>query len=201
MTATTRAQVACVVIATEARVPLLFERVFPSVYQQDFDEIVVVGDWGAHGEAAPPRSRLLSVPPLTRSTIDALVKRDAGTLATRADTIVYLCDDHALAPNFLSELREVLAEGWDVLVPNRVTEHNGVCVPLNMGEREGYCGGHAGVFKRHVITRRPWSTMPHDRLWDVHASRLQQADGARFYFRPRTAIAIIDLIPEAQPWR
>lgn len=180
--------IACIVIASEHRKKLVYEHVMPSVFKQPFDDVILVGDW----EDGPgERWHYLRVPPMTRTTNDALVKRDVGTLATTADILVYLCDDHLLAPPFADELRKVCREPWDVLVPNRFDRNYR---RLNMGEREGYCGGHAGVFRRRVIQQRPWSSMPHHRNWDLLASGVQQNNGARFTFCPRAGIDIIDLL-------
>lgn len=204
-------EVACVIIASENRKQLVYDKVLPSVTQQDFAEVILVADWEARGGFT---HKHLRVAPLTRTTTDALVKRDVGTLATRSPNIVYLCDDHALAPHFLTELGECLNEGWDVLVPNRYIDVPVLAgdatgfaatgatnrVHLNMGERESYCGGHAGVFKRHVITARPWASHTHDRLWDKHSSHWMIGAGYKFCWRPRADIAIIDLEPERKPW-
>lgn len=194
---------ACVIIAHDKRRDQVYGPVLNSVLDQQphFDEVVVVANW-AHARSVGDVARFLCVAPLTNTTTDALVKRDVGTLATSAPNIVYLCDDHALAPNFTRDLMDVLAEPWDVLVPNRYTLVGTDTVPLNMGEAERYCGGHAGVFRRTLIERCPWSAGPHDRLWDKHMSWKQQTDlHARFLWKPRAGIAIRDLEPQNSPWR
>lgn len=194
--------VACVVISSEKRRNLVYTEVLPSILAQTppFDEVIVVADW-EHTATPGDVARFLHVAPITRTTLDALVKRDAGTVATRAPNIVYLCDDHALGPHFTRDLHDVLAEEWDVLVPNRYTHNEGVRVELNTGEAERYCGGHGGVFRRALIERCPWTAGPHDRLWDLNMSHKQQADlGARFVWRPRAGIDIRDLEPHARPW-
>jgi hypothetical protein len=191
-----KGSVACVVVASAARRFGVWDRIVPSVLGEGFDEVVVVGDWN---DASPhPRVRYIFVDPVHRDTRDALLKRDIGTLATTADTIVYLCDDHALAPHFGHGLRQVLDESWDVLVPNRYTMLGESKRVLNNGEKHNYCGGHAGVFRRWVVTQRPWLAYAyHDnwRVWDVYASLAQQLDGARFCWSPRDDIAIEDLNP------
>ena len=196
---------ACIVIASERRRVQVREVVVPSILAQTpaFREVVVVGDWPDDGEFhATPAVRYLCVAPLTRTTTDALVKRDAGTLATIADTLVYVCDDHALDPHFTRDLHAVLDEPWDVLVPNRYTVTDAhQRIPLNNGEHARYCGGHAGVFRRTLIRALPWSAGPHDRTWDVTMSRAQQALGADFRYYPRRGIAVRDIEPEAKPWR
>ena len=192
---------ACIVIASEKRHALVRTVVVPSVLAQApaFDEVVVVGDWPDADDL--PGVRYLCVEPLLRTTTDALCKRDAGTVATTSDTLVYVCDDHALDPHFTRDLHAVLGESWDVLVPNRYTYVDTQRIPLNNGEHARYCGGHAGVFRRALIRALPWSAGPHDRTWDVTMSRAQQALGADFRYYPRLGIAVQDLEPEAQPWR
>lgn len=213
--------VACIIIASAKRRDKVREIIVASALTQApaFAEIVVVGDWPADPIEYPPGVRYLCVAPLLGTTTDALVKRDAGTVATTADTLVYVCDDHALGPHFARDLNVVLAEPWDVLVPNRYTEvttfpsyvspdgktrsEDGggwLRVPLNNGEAHAYCGGHAGVFRRALIARLPWTAGPHDRLWDVTMSRAQQALGATFRYYPRLGIAVRDLEPEQRPW-
>src|SRR3989449_274952 len=138
--------VACIVIASAKRSQLLDEQVLPSVLAANFAEVVVVGDY-----VAGRGYRYLPVPPLTRTTTDALVKRDVGTLATTAPWLFYLSDDHAV--------RHVHTppEHWlDIGVPLRFCALNGNRIPLNMGldkrDQNGpYCAGHAGLFHRYLI--------------------------------------------------
>lgn len=192
----TPVRIACIVITTDTKRAQLWARVVPSVREQGFDDIVVVGDWPDTSPYADVR--YFNVAHTTRTTIEALQKRDVGTLATTADILVYLCDDHVLAPRFGDALRTILDEPWDVVVPNRYTTptHDGlVLIPLNNGEAHGYCGGHGGVFRRHVITDRPWSTYEHHPAWDALSSAEQRMHGVRFCWRPRTEISIIDLNP------
>jgi hypothetical protein len=186
---------ACIIIATERRKAQL-GRVIASACAQDFDDVIVVGDWDYDGDWP----YFLNVAPLTRTTTDALVKRDVGTLATAADVLVYLCDDHTLGMDFGAALRDVLDESWDVLVPNRYAMRGAERVPLNNGEHAGYCGGHAGVFRRHVVTAKPWSAHAHHRNWDALISAEQLARGARFVWSPRAELCIRDIEPQAQPW-
>lgn len=206
--------VACIVIASERRRALVEERVLPSVASQGFDEIVLVGDWlvPARGDKTRWYTHAC-VEPMLRSTTDALVKRDAGTLMTVSENLVYLCDDHILGPDFLATLREVLDEPWDVVVPNRFCFERtagpdsivGIRHQLNNGERDGYCGGHAGVFRRDVIRARPWSAHSHTPYWDARSSFAMRLAGARFVWHPRAGIAIEDIEyeinPNSQPWK
>ena len=196
-------RIACLVIAHERRAALVREHVVPSTVAQGFDDVLVVGDW-LDDTPWPTGVRYLCVEPLTRTTTDALIKRDVGALATDATTLVYLSDDHALAPHFVAELRDVLNEvprTWDVIVPNRYTMRADARIPLPNGEAEGYCAGHGMIVRRGVIEHTPWSAQRHHRNWDVLASLAQQRAGARFVWHPREAIAICDIEPGATPWR
>lgn len=186
--------VACVLIVSEKRIPLVKAKVLPSVLDKGFDEIVWVGD-GEPGEGY----RFLHVPPLTRTTTDALVKRDVGTAATTSDWLFYLCDDHALGPGEIPT-----GSTADVVVPSRYCQFEGLVIPLNMGmtvadPNAPYCAGHAGLFRRKLIQRRPWAAMPHDRLWDLISSRQQMAMGATF--EQSMSWGVEDLEPEHSPWR
>ena len=186
--------VACVVIASAKRRALLDTEVMPSVLVAGFDEVVVVGEYHA-GEGY----RYLEVPPLTQSTTDALVKRDVGTLATTSDWLFYVCDDHAVR-----KLGTVPTDPTMIGVPARYCHVENMTVLLNMGldERDPdspYCGGHAGLYSRPLIQSHPWSTMPHDRLWDLYASRIFVRAGATLKSLPDWEIE--DLEPEAHPWR
>jgi hypothetical protein len=198
-------RIACIVIATERRRTQVERVIVPNIWLQDFDEVVVVGDWTHTPRPHSIVYKYHCVAPLTRTTIDALVKRDIGTLCTTADIIVYLNDDHKLHPGFGAALRAVLDEPlqWDVIVPNRLVarEEGSVLSPLNNGERGGYCGGHAGVFRRDVVTHRPWSTYEHHRNWDALISQRQISVGVRFIWSPRDELSIIDIEPKNEPWK
>jgi hypothetical protein len=191
--------IACIVIASAKRKHLMYERVMPSVLNQGFDEVVVVGDFQS-GDGY----RHLPVQALTNSTRDAQVKRDVGTMATTSDFLVYLCDDHALAPDFLKQLpiaRRAHSKGlqyWQIGVPSRFCKRDGETVPLNMGLPD-YCGGHAGVFSRKAIQELPWSVAPFHPNWDVLHSRMLTSRGYELIELPDCFVE--DLEPEAQPWR
>lgn len=175
--------IACVIIASEKRRDLVRELVLPSAIQ-NVAEVYVVGDF------EPGRGySYLPVPPITGTTIDALIKRDAGTLATNADFIFYLSDDHII------ERAGEEPTGTTIGVPERrCGDHWG----LNMGLQDGYCGGHAGLFPRELVQRRPWSTMPHHRLWDMLSSHIYVDMGASLMSMPDWRIA--DVEPGATPW-
>jgi hypothetical protein len=184
---------ACVVVAGQGtRADLIDNAILPSL--AGFDEVVVVG---THHEG--PGYRYLYIPDLTKTTNDALVKRDVGALAVRADTILFLSDDHAVEHGFAAGVRELHDQPWDVIVPSRWVihpEHGRIRIPN--GEENQYCSGHGGVFKRRVLMARPWSAQQHHRNWDLIASREQQGLGFRFLSWPE--IGIRDLEPEREPW-
>lgn len=179
--------VALIVIAgSGTRAHLIDEKILPSALDK-FAEILVVGE---HHEGKG--YRYLHVPDLTKTTNDALVKRDVGTLAAKSDWLFYLSDDHAI----VSVGKEPRGFPAPIVVPRRSCDGHPT---LNMGFEDGYCGGHGGLFHRSLIRAHPWTTMPHDRLWDLHATRIQMAMGADLVYDPEWHIT--DLTPESQPWR
>lgn len=211
-------KIACIVIAGGKRRQLLDQKILPSI-PQTFDDILVVGEHHA-GDGYS----YLHVPDMLRTTTDALIKRDVGSLATNADILCYLSDDHGMHWDFLTQLRAIESGPWDAIMPARYCTVAGEEIPLNMGQspalpsvahpgqaiivagqywRNGvtvdYLGGHAGVFRRSVIQARPWTTMPHDRVWDVLASKEQMRAGARFVFAPN--IKVEDFEIEGKPWQ
>lgn len=189
--------IACIVVAGGKRRNLLNLTILPALVAEGFDDLLVVGE-----HRADDRWRYFHVPDLTKTTNDALVKRDIGTLATEADILVYLSDDHMVLPGFAEELRDMIARPiaeWDVLVPSRWSDHpQDGRIRIPNGEENKYCAGHGGVFRRRVVTRRPWTTYPHHRLWDLLISHQQLSDGVRYLCYPR--LRILDCEPEAQPW-
>lgn len=201
--------IACVVIAGGKRRALIDGRILPSVLSQGFDEVIVVGGHHPPDEYSPQQYRYLHVPDMMRSTNDALIKRDVGTLATSADYILYLSDDHALLPDpdgewaFARRARKVfdLRPEVGALVPWRFADHPSlgrIHIPNGEEGPQGYCAGHSGVFRRQVVMDRPWTAQPHDRLWDLLASRNQMEAGVVFMSIPD--LTIIDLEPERCPW-
>lgn len=188
--------IAAVVIAGGKRSHLIRDSILPSL--AGFDEILVVGEFRT-GEGF----RYLHVPDMTKGTNDALVKRDVGTLACRSDLIAYFNDDHAALGDFAAELKRFAQDSfvaWDVLVPSRWADHpEQGRIHIPNGERELYCAGHGGVFRRRVVMARPWAAQQHHRNWDLIASHEQQKAGFKFLSYPR--LQIIDLEPERCPWQ
>lgn len=191
--------VACIVVASQHRRQLLDEKVVPSVVSQGFEECVVVGDYHS-GEGF----RHLPVKPLFGNTCDALVKRDVGTLATSSEWLVFLCDDHALAPDFLRWLRFSFFRGLTettIGVPSRFCVRDGETIPLNMGipgyPGGDYCGGHAGVYHRSCIQDFPHCLGPWHPNWDYYRSRVHVSRGFSLVQLPDCLIEDVD--PNTDP--
>lgn len=168
-----------------------------SILDQNPDELLVVGDY-PHTAPWPT----VTVDPMTRTTIDALVKRDVGWLKTTAESVLFLVDDHRLDPEFMNVYRTHYAQrrDWDVLVPARYTVRDGRRIWLNVGQDMGYCGGHGGIFRRVCASLLPWSAGPHHPNWDVlHTHQLVQL-GAKLVYANQD-LAIEDIEPGASPWQ
>jgi len=166
-----------------------------SIRSQEPDELLVVAD--AIESADFP---FLNVAPITRTTIDALVKRDVGTVATKSANICYLSDDHKLGHDFVRNFKEkYVSEPWDLLAPSRYTIRGQKIYPLNVGEREGYIGGHCGIYRRKTIQKLPWSASPHHPNWDLLHSHLLTRQGLVLQYA-RADLAVEDIEPGASPW-
>ena len=190
--------IAVVIIAGPNRWETTLPEVVRSVREQDPDEIVLVGEgWEWPRDFGVP---YLNVAPLAHSTIDALVKRDAGTVATSSPNICYLADDHILAPGFIQTFREKYEDmEWDLLAPSRFTIRSTSLFPLNVGEKEAYIGGHCGIYRREILRRVPWTSTRHHPNWDVwHSHDLVKAGGRLVY--AGTDLAVEDIEPGAKPW-
>jgi hypothetical protein len=163
---------AIVVVASEKRMNSTFPAVMQSVINEQPDEIVCVADFHCAGNW-----RHIMVPAFTRTTIDALIKRDVGFVATQSDTVMYLSDDHCLCPGFVQAFRDREQE-WDILVPYRCALKDEKWIELNMGEATRYCAGHGGLYKRRCGHILPWTaTIPHPN-WDVIHTHHLLANGA-----------------------
>ena len=188
--------VACVIVAHARRKMLVLDTILPTVLDQGFASVIVVGD------SEPGIGyRHLPVPDITRTTNDALVKRDVGALAAGdVDAVLFLSDDHALDPDFLSVFCERYAgRPWDVLVPSRYCERDGERIYLNVGEDLGYAGGHGAIYRRHALSACPFSAGPWDRLWDLYHSHWMIQCGFRFQYADKD-LSIVDSEPSASPW-
>jgi hypothetical protein len=182
---------AVVVVASEKRAASTFSAVMQSVLDEKPDEVVCVADFHCAGPW-----RHLMIPAFTKTTIDALIKRDVGFVATQSDTVMYLSDDHCLCTGFVEAFRDHDQE-WDILVPSRCADKDGKPIRLNMGQATNYCAGHGGLFKRRVGHILPWTaTIPH-RNWDVIHSHHLIANGAVMKY---TNDLVIQDIEGGTPW-
>jgi glycosyltransferase involved in cell wall biosynthesis len=186
---------AVVIIASEKRRESTFPRCLESVRAQTPDELVVVADFPVEAKGV----RSLVVEPMLRNTIDALVKRDVGLAGTVADNICFLCDDHVLGPDFVFAFRSLYeSRGWDMLCPARYCTRDGGRIWLNNGHGEGYIGGHAGVYRRAIFRKLPWSAGPHHPNWDLLWTHRQVGMGSHLtYADERLAVEDIE---GGTPW-
>lgn len=192
------AGIAAVIIASRNRERLLDEHILPRVLDEQFDEVVVVGDYHAGSGY-----RYLSIPPILGTTIDALIKRDAGTVATVSPILCFFSDDHRPGEGFATILRAFVQQhSVDALIPERWTTRGENHIPLNSGAGEGYCGGHAGVFHRGVLRHAPWTTAPHHRLWDLQHSQMLRDMGFAFHVCPEVTVEDVEHLvnPASAPW-
>jgi hypothetical protein len=185
--------IACIVISGGSRITLLDELVIPSITGQGFDEVVVVGPYHS-GKGY----RHLPVPDITKTTNDALIKRDVGTAATTSEVLVYLSDDHRLDPFFGIALREKLPDKRTIGVPTRFTNRGPKMIHLNMGIQDGYCGGHGMVIHRTAVQEVPWTVCPFHRNWDVLHTRMLTARG--YELVQLDDCLIEDVEKGARPW-
>lgn len=164
------------------------------------DERVVIGDQ-AIPPALPEGVRYYHIPALTRTTVDALVKRDVGWAVTTSEAALFLADDHRITPEFVTTYQDRYAkdDGWDFLRPTRFTVRDGKLIDLNNGQDQygSYVAGHGGVYRRRCAPVAPWSCIPH-RNWDLLHSLLLVKKGMRLAHGAH--LAIEDIEPGATPW-
>lgn len=196
--------IACAIISTAHRWPLVRDQILPQVLQERFDEVVVAGD----GESGTGY-RHLNIPPITGTTVDALIKRDAASAATDSEYVFYLSDDHRPHVGALQALRAFVENhAVEVLIPARTTwreTEDGLLVTqynLNSGAADGYCAGHAGVYYREILRMYPWTTAPHDRYWDLLHSQRLRSMGVEFHYAVDVAVEDVEhlLNPAVTPW-
>lgn len=190
---------AVVIIASEKRRTTTFPQVLESVREAAPDEIVVVADFPCEAKGV----RTFYMQPMLRNTIDALVKRDIGTLVTESENICYLCEDHCIQPDFAEVFREKYADlPWSALVPSRYCYKPGSDERtwLNVGQEQGYVGGHCGIYRRHWVTSvLPWSAGPHNLNWDLYHSHALVRLGAKLAYADRD-LTVNDLDLGDFPW-
>lgn len=191
---------AAVVIATEKRLALL-QDILDTLWA--FEELVIVGDFAENllPQLTGCCYRYYHVPPVTRTTIDALMRRDVGWLVTKSDAVLFISDDHKLGKNFASVYRLYYAvdPSWDFLGPARYTVREDKKIWLNNGRADGYIGGHGGIFRRSCAKELPWMAGPHHLNWDLlHAHELQMRGFRLRHAEPELAIEDIEI--GATPW-
>ena len=176
------------------------EGVYRSVLFQNPDEVIITADTSEFGNWFQGH-RWLQVSPVTSTTVDALIKRDVGWMASKSDYICYLADDHTLGPGFVETFRKKYEGGdWDILCPQRFCLWGGQQISLNVGQAELYVGGHCGIYRRAVNRLLPWMAGSHLRIWDLLQTHAQTASGFRLAYANED-LRVQDMEPEAQPWR
>jgi len=193
------------VIVSPKRGELVIREILPVILACQPDQTLIVGDLGWSGQLPFKNQwQYLHIPDMTRTTNDALVKRDVAALASQHPWIAYFSDDHKPTNDFGLQFASLKFSDWDVFVPARYAAqpgHEGE--RLNMGEPT-YCGGHAGLFRRSLIQELPWCAGPHHREWDLLNSQRHIQAGARYHFEPndekQVSLRVFDIEPGASPW-
>lgn len=170
------------------RYRLLKEKVLPAALSQDFDEIIVCGNFetGTGYQYVPMEPRY-------RDRRDALWQRELGARYATGDVLVFGHDDHAVASGFKSNLLNWIIgfdtevtdldnkpvyerKSWDLLIPKR--QHALTGAELNNGKADGYMGGHVLVMKRWLWAQVPWTTLDTE-WWDTSMTRMWQEAGGK----------------------
>ena len=152
-------------------------------------EVIVVGEWtpGEGYTYVPCPSKFFS-------SDDAIAQRQAGFEASSGDIIVFQHDDHILHPKAAQQLVSGAMYGVDVLVlPRFVRSANGdVSKPNGGSATPPYISGHAGAYRREILTRVPWRAVPAIREWDHAQTMLMRGVGARIAW-PSDAPRVYDV--------
>lgn len=163
------------------------------------DEIVVAGEW--RDPLPNERWKYAPAPSINFDCTDALRQRQIGAEETTADTLVFLHDDHFPDPDFFAILNLMRRAGppWDVLVPRRACEREGVAVILNNGSPH-YVMGHCCVMRRAMWEVAPWTKVPRVFAWDVGHTFLLQEHHARIRFPDNLIVRDMETMLGATPW-
>lgn len=171
---------------------LLRDEILPAVREQDWDEVLVVGQWEP-GEGY----EYIEMEPRYRDRRDALWQRDLGFRASTGDILTFCHDDHRPGDGYAEKLRNLIDDPsfpeWDILVPKRIHAETGE--EMNNGHpkwsaldgrpmefrKDGYMGGHCCTFRRWVPARIPWTTLDTE-FWDTEMSRIWRQAGAEMVF-------------------
>lgn len=144
---------------------LLRDEILPAARLQDWDEILVVGQFEP-GEGY----KYVMQDPIFRDRRDALWQRELGARSSTGDIMCFNHDDHAWQGDI--NLLRVPAK-WDILVPRRIDKAGGA---LNNGRLQGYMGGHCLAMRRSLWARVPWTTVDTE-WWDITLTRIWREEG------------------------
>lgn len=147
------------------RARLLAEEILPTVV--GFDEVIVAGRCDPAVLVAHPHVIYIHVPPEKRDRSEALRIRETATRYASGDIFVYLADDHCLAGNFAARIRQIAADEWDLITPQRIHDKTGKNLnnarPTKEGAdwrldwQEGYSPLHCQVMRRSLWAAVPWT--------------------------------------------
>ena len=220
---------AAAIIISAKRRALVADVILPAVRHVGFDEIVIVGDfWQGPGYRwlDVPTITGTTVDALVKRDAAALATTsDAIAYFCDDHQPDYdFAEQYRAVYAHLDDWDVLVPRRWTMRDSGDGHGHR-LMVPLNMGAepglpsvakpheavqaaatiwaagmpQAGYCAGHGGIFRRRVLQRFPWVTMPHNRLWDLYASQIHQREGLRY--RWTDDLTIFDVEPGAEPWK
>jgi len=151
--------------------------ILPALVHDPFiAEVIVVGEW-------TPGDGYTYVPCASRyfSSDDAVAQRQAAFEHSRGEFILFMHDDHILHPRTAREIVSGAMDDIDILVLPRFarTMHGDIRKPNGGDASPPYISGHAGVYRREILERVPWSAVPAIREWDQAQTMLMRGVGAR----------------------
>ena len=163
-----------------------------------FDEVIVAGVW-----EDGPGYTYIPVPQEHHSWRDCIAQRQAGFEASHGDIVIHQHDDHWVRHIDGLNLAQWIGTApsqFDVLTPQRCTRlRNSAGERLNHGEHHYYIGGHCAVYRREVLERCPWKSVPRVFTMDVEHSRHIREAG--FTIGWTDALKVWDVEYGSTPWR
>ena len=151
--------------------------VLPALIHDPFImEVIVVGEW-------TPGDGYTYVPCASRyfSSDDAVAQRQAAFEASRGEFVLFMHDDHILHPKAAREIVSGAMCDVDVMVLPRFARgmHGDVAKPNGGDATPPYLSGHAACYRREILERVPWKSVPAIREWDQAQTMLMRGIGAR----------------------
>jgi len=183
------------------RARLLDEEILPAAIAQDIDEIILVGRYPEALESKwKDRITMLTLPPMRLDRIEAFREREVGARWSTGDILIVSADDHKLTPDFISTLRSIADEDWDLITPRRVHGQN-LTTELNNGRADCYSPWHVQVYRRPLWVQVPFTT--YDTLWvDIVLPKLYDKLGAKMVWHDELTVIDVEAGPDEdlQEW-